>query len=272
MTPRTLLILALCSSAAWAQDPTAPPLVTPGPAEPACKSYADCAPGLTCFAGACEPSCSSSADCAQGLRCIGRREVETGKWARGVCRDGSAGTTCDGPRDCNSGLACTGRRPLTGASGFESFCRDLSAGPDAAGPQRFAFQEPVPEGFHVVSELSRPLLGGGLAALLGGYALSLVAGLGSGAPLGAIPIVGPFFVGTSWWTPPGAFLSSFANFWVVLLVGVDFAAQGAGVAMLSVAAASPNHWLERNVVTKPVVSFVPGAAGSPLGASFVGRF
>ena len=276
MTPRTMSMLMLLSCSAWAQDPTPPPLISPGPAAAACRSYADCTPGMMCFAGACEPSCSTHEDCAQGLHCVGRREVETGKWARGVCRDGSRGATCEGPRDCGSGLSCTGRRALTDASGFESFCEEKGMRGESLGrkqgPQRYAYQDPAPAGFHVVTEYSRTLIGAGAGTLFGGYVFALFAGLISGVPLGAIPLIGPFFLGASWWSPSTGALAGSANFSVVLVVGLDFIAQALGVTLLSVALASPNHWLEQNVVTKPVVMIVPGSAGSPLGASFVGRF
>lgn len=276
MPPRTLLIVTLCATAAWAQDPTPPPLVSPDPAPPAaaaCQSYADCSPGLTCHAGACEPSCSVSADCGTGLHCVGRREVVTGKWTRGICRSGLEGDTCEGSRDCGGRLACTGRRRLTDGSGFESFCQDATAragGRRAGEADRFEYKGTVPEGFHLVSERSIPLLGGGAAALAGGYFLALFVGLATNTPLGAIPLVGPIFVGASWWTT-GAF-SGFSNFLTVLVCGVDLIAQGAGIVMLSIGLASPKRWLERNVATRPTLTFAPGAPGSPLGASLIGRF
>lgn len=269
MTPRTLLSLALVSSAVWAQELTPPPLVSQQPAPGACQSYTDCAPGLMCFAGVCEPSCSTSADCGSGLHCIGRREVETGKWTRGVCRSGREGDTCEGPRDCDAALSCSGRRPLADASGFESFCQDKAAGlAPRSGRERFAYTGTVPDGFHLVSEPALRLIGGGGAALLGSYVTALLVGLAFGTPLGAIPIIGPFFVGGKLWSTS----ASADNMGTVILVALDFIGQAGGIVLLSWGLANPNRWLERNPAATPSITLAPGAPGALLGASLVGRF
>lgn len=264
---RFALALTLCAcSVAWAQETTPPPLLSQEPV-PACKSYADCAPGLMCFAGVCEPSCATSADCGGGQHCIGRREVAAGKWARGVCRTGRDGEICEGPRDCDAGLACTGRRPRTDGGGFESFCQDQRVGAPPSGPERFVYGGTVPEGFHLVSEPALRMIGGGAAAFLGGYMTVLFVGLAFGTPLGAVPIVGPFLVGAKVWRNNAS-----EDMGTVILVALDFIAQAGGVVLFSVGLANPNKWLERNPAATPSITLAPGAPGSLLGASLVGRF
>lgn len=184
-----------------------------------------------------EVPCVSDRDCDEGASCV--RAERRGKQEPGVCR--------------------AGPRPLRQRYLDEKV-------------ERFEYRGVEPEGFHLVSEVRLGLLGGGIAAFAGGYGLSLLAGLGTGAPLGAIPLLGPLFVGASWWSPSSGFLAGFANFWVVLLVAVDLVAQGAGIVMMSVAGGAPQRWLERNVATNPVATIVPGAPGAPLGASVVARF
>ena len=128
----------------------------------------------------------------------------------------------------------------------------------------------VPAGFHVVDETRWGLVGGGIGAFAGGYVLTAGIGVGANQWTGLVPLVGPFLQAAGFWAT-GGFFSGFSNFFVVILTAVEFAAQVAGVVMVWVGLASPSRWLERDT-NKPQAFLVPGAAGSPLGASLVGRF
>lgn len=189
-------------------------------------------------------SCSTATDCTGGLICTGYQPLADGKWSRGVCQDRRARAAPGEP---------TG---LVRKSANE--------------PERFRFRGTVPEGFHLLSEPRGAFVGGGVGALAGGYAFAALGGLASGELVGLIPVVGPILLGAAWWSTSGWF-SGAANVLVAIFCGADLIAQVAGIALLTVGLASPRRWLERDVAG-PVVTFVPGAAGAPVGASLVGRF
>ena len=145
-----------------------------------------------------------------------------------------------------------------------------TAQPTGGRDGRFKYRDPVPAGFHLVTQTRWGLVGGGIGAFAGGYLLTAAIGLSVNQVTGLVPLVGPFLQAAGFWTSTG-FLAELSNFFVVILTAVEFAAQVAGVVMISGGLASPSRWLERDA-KKPQAFLVPGAAGSPLGASLVGRF
>ena len=140
------------------------------------------------------------------------------------------------------------------------------------GEERFKYRGTVPAGFHLVSEPRLAMIGGGIGALAGGYALTLAISLASLQWGGAVPFVGPIIFAAQVWLPPGSFgVGTLADIFIATLAIVEVAAQVAGVILIVVGVTSPTKWLERGA-EKPGISVLPGAPGTPLGASVVARF
>jgi hypothetical protein len=181
------------------------------------------------------------------------------------------------PGGCTSGAECG-----PGGSCNAGLCQPTDAPGSSAGPkalrqrgpngeERFKYRGTVPEGFHLVSEPRPAMIAGGIGALVGGYSLTLVISLLSGQWGGAVPFVGPVIFAAQVWLPPGRFgEGTLIDIFIATLAIVEVAAQVAGVVLMVVGVTSPAKWLERGPA--PQVALVPGAAGSPLGASLVGRF
>ena len=268
------LVLVVGGFTAQAQDlppPPPPPLVT--------APEAPLAPAGTC---------SEDRDCARGSTCAGFHELGNGQWARGTCQSLGGGGACTSSRDCSKGLVCAGYQDLGGGKWSQGVCMSRDARPqsapgepvglrsrDAAGPERFKYSGTVPAGFHLISRPRMNLVTPGIALLAGGHALAVLGGLVSARPLGVIPIAGPVILAVQWWDSSSNGFAAIADFFVLLVCGVDLVAQVAGVVLMSLGLAAPERWLERDAARaadKPTVSFVPSAPGAALGASLVGRF
>lgn len=139
-------------------------------------------------------------------------------------------------------------------------------------PNRFRYTRgAIPRGFHLVEEPRWGLVAGGVGALAGSTAVMLLVALATRNPLHAVPLVGQFAAfadgvrTSSGW---GSVLMIFGGLGLL----VDLVAQVAGAVLLVVGFASPARWLERDAPTSPRLMLVPGAAGTPAGASLVGLF
>lgn len=260
MTTRALLTLIAASAfTAHAQgEPiSAPPMVAPPEQAPV-------------------GTCATTQECAPGYFCSGYQQLQDGKWTRGTCMPTEMGSSCAKASDCAPGLICTGHQDLGDGRWSRGVCQDRNApaprwSEPSRGPnsyERFRYEGTIPEGYHLVSEVKRSLIGGGAGALVGGYALTLFISLISQEWGGAVPVVGPLIFAVQAWQPSTAG-GSLVNGFIVLGAIIELAAQGAGLGMIIGAVITPEQWLERDL---PRVSLVPAAAGSPLGASLVGSF
>lgn len=148
-----------------------------------------------------------------------------------------------------------------------------AAAPSSLGSGRFRYSgRTVPAGFHLVSEPKWGLVAGG-AALMGISTGVMVAlAIGFADPVYAVPLVGPVYTFSEIARTSSGWFSGFAVFFGGVLMAADLAAQIAGGVMFTLGLAKPSRWLERDAPSKPTVTFVPGAAGAPMGASLVGRF
>ena len=266
MKTRTLAILIASSAfAAHAQETTAPPIVIPENQAPAAE-------------------CASARDCPRGSTCTGYRDLGDGKWSKGICQELGGGQACTSNRDCGRELVCAGFQDLGNGKWSQGTCmsRDARAQTapgepaglrhqDTNAPGRFKYTGSVPAGFHLISQPRMRLVGAGIAALAGGHALSILAAALTSRPLGVIPIAGPAILAVQWWDSSSSGFAGLGNFFILLICGIDFAAQVVGVVLMSMGLAAPEQWLERDVA-KPGISLVPFAPGAPLGASLLGRF
>lgn len=280
MDIRTLtLLIAVSAFAAHAQEDVPPPLVTPEEGGPAvCATSNDCAAGSLCFSGVCTPSCVINSDCAAGSRCVGHRPLGEGKWTRGVCqarRPAKARAPREPVHEDGDDWASRPGKPTVSPESTEppQLIRE-----SARETERYQFRGAIPAGFHLVTEPTWGLVGGGIAAFSGAYLLSAVIGLLTRSYGGLIPLVGTIVMtAEAWGSVSGgggwgaAFFEGLAKGMLITGCLVDVALQVAGVVMIAVGLGAPKRWLERDD-GKPSLTFAPGAAGTPLGASVLGRF
>jgi hypothetical protein len=231
------------------------------------------------------PGCATANDCATGFICSGYRS----RWLRGGCEPVRR-TSCVTAGDCAQGLACTGpngtcQKPTgllakrTSKADPRPLLRDWGSPADE--PDRFVFRGTVPEGFHLVIEpdwsrtsRGRSLVGAGIGTLTAGYLVSAGLSFFTRRYGGLVPVAGPIVILSEMWQSLSGVRFTDGYFYkglAVLGCVVDVAAQVTGIVMLMVGLFSPGRWLERDVA-KPIVTFVPSAAGAPVGASLVGRF
>lgn len=180
---------------------------------------------------------------------------------------------CTDDAECGPGGSC--RSGLCEPAATPGASDDLKAlrqrGPN--GEERFKYRGTVPPGFHLVSEPRPAMIAGGIGALAGGYSLTLVISLLAQQWGGAVPFVGPIIFAAQVWLPPGRFgEGTLIDIFIATLAIVEVAAQVAGVILMVVGVASPAKWLERGGEKPAAVTFLPGAPGTPLGASVVARF
>ncbi|MDP1823054.1 MAG: hypothetical protein Q8L48_07430 [Archangium sp.] len=180
----------------------------------------------------------------------------------------TSGEECGPGGSCNAGLC----QPTDAPGASSPALKPLrQRGPN--GEERFKYRGTVPAGFHLVSEPRPAMIAGGIGALAGGYSLTLVISLLAQQWGGAVPFVGPVIFAAQVWLPPGRFgEGTLADIFIATLAIVEVAAQVAGVVLMVVGVTSPAKWLERGAEKPAVISLLPGAAGTPFGASVVGRF
>lgn len=182
-----------------------------------------------------------------------------------------AESACTRTSDCETGFTCAPHRNLGGGR-WSGLCQVpwLIEPADDTSADRFEYRGAVPKGFHLVSERRMALVGTGIGTFTAAYfALAGWAIVGNRfEPLILIPLAGPFILS-------GKLLGDGFERGLPLILVLGALAvttvQAAGLFIFVAGLASPRRWLERHVA-KPGVTFVPGAAGAPLGASVVGRF
>jgi hypothetical protein len=259
------LVLVVSGFVAQAQDTLTPPPPPPLVSAPEAPLVTVPPVGM----------CSENRDCARGYTCVGMRDLGNGQWSKGTCQSLGGTGACSSTRDCSGGFICAGYQDLGDGKWSQGTCMSRDLRPPAApgepsglpflrseGRERFQYTGTVPTGFHLVSQPRMKLVIGGVAALAGGHLLSVLAALIANQPLAAIPLAGPVILAVQLHDTTGT---------ISLLAVLDVACQAVGVALLTIGLASPEQWLERDA-SKPHVSLLPGAAGTPLGASLVGRF
>lgn len=228
------LLFTFGASAQPTEEPLPPPPVLSTEASEASPPGCGvCAEGAQCLEGRCQFVCETNGDCRHGLICV------------------SSGATghCEAKTFQRPGSPPTIRRA------------------DATHPERYKFSSLVPEGFHLVSEPLWGIAGYGVLGFALGYLPYAIGGVARGRLLDLIPLAGAVLSYrqlTGW---GAAFFDVFQVAGIVLSVVF----QAAGIAGVIAAVAFPKQWLERDEV-KPSLSIVPGSAGTPLGASLVGRF
>jgi hypothetical protein len=134
-------------------------------------------------------------------------------------------------------------------------------------PARLSYFGSVPEGYHLVETANSVPITIGLVVFVMAYVPWAVIGSMQGNSQNAIPIFGPLIsyrAATGWF-------SGLVNGLALTAITTDVLAQVAGAITFIVGLATPRRWLESNPAG-PSISFVPGAAGAPAGASVVGRF
>ena len=178
------------------------------------------------------------------------------------------GRHCVSSTDCPPDTECVAERCQTAPS---KACTSRSGAGCVERPPKY--RGTVPDGYRLVTQTRWGLVAGGIGVFAAGYGLALAVGLSANRYGGVVPILGPFFQAAEFWLPPGqpGGLEPLANFLFVLLSAVEFVWQVAGVALVSVGFATPSRRLER-ADAAPQVTLLPGGAGSPLGASLIGRF
>lgn len=268
MTRASALLIAVVSFAAAAQtEPLPPPPLVSSEPPPAATS------------------CTSNAECARGDVCTGFQDLGEGKWSRGTCQpsaarryqqqpnDNAPATECTTTNDCAPGFVCGDFRDLGNGKWSRGIClvgadsrSDVpQQGPPRAGRgQRFEYLGTVPPGFRLVSERRDDLLRAGAITFGVSYAVMVVVSVVSQIYAGLIPIIGPIF-----------HMAQTSNLGVngltIVFGTVHVVAQGVGLGLIIAGLVAKRQWLERDP-TGPQLMLLPSAAGSPLGASLVGRF
>jgi hypothetical protein len=140
----------------------------------------------------------------------------------------------------------------------------------------------VPDGYRLERVPRKGLLIGGTAMFWPGYLFAAGMAFGTAPqPLSSpsfhwwllVPLFGPLGE-TAYLVNAPAALGSWRPLYlfVATLFVVDAALQIAGLAMLIVGLADSRMQLVRDDAGKTSITIIPSAAGSPLGASVVGRF
>lgn len=138
-------------------------------------------------------------------------------------------------------------------------------------PDRFRIPKGgLPTGFHLVTEPRWSLVAAGLSTFGVATALQLWVAFSTRTPLHAVPFGGQLLAVADLMRSS----SGWGAFGILMFGGlaaiIDIAAQLAGVVLLIVGVAAPTRWMERDAPS--TVHLVPGAPGTPAGASLVGRF
>lgn len=198
---------------------------------------------LTAHAQGPEQTCGA---CAAGAQCIA----------------GSCQFPCSQDADCRHENVCIAgqcepRLPLQRAGAPATTHRG-----DATHPERFKESHPVPPGFHPAQEPHWELVGRGALAFTTAWLPMVMVALATRTPLLAIPLAGPILGYRAAEGP----LAEIVNVFAIAGIAIDLSVQLFGVCMAVAGFAKPAKWLERDV------SLVPGAPGTPMGASVVGRF
>jgi hypothetical protein len=142
----------------------------------------------------------------------------------------------------------------------------LSSGRDGS-PEAFEYTTPIPKGFHLVRGLNWRLLVAGIGVFALGYLPFALVGAVAQARVMAIPFVGPVLS----FKPSAGFAGGATDFVAVSLIVLDTVAQLGGASLAIVGAVLRLKWLERDPAT-PSIVLAPGAPGTLMGASLVGRF
>jgi hypothetical protein len=114
------------------------------------------------------------------------------------------------------------------------------------GTERFAWQQPAPEGFHEVTAVRKGLLISGASVFGALYLYSVITAATASLPWLYVPVLGPIVVGAQAVSSnSGGGLPFFSTFFGVSFIVVGgLEAAAATVAVLGVAL--PTKWLERS--------------------------
>jgi hypothetical protein len=132
---------------------------------------------------------------------------------------------------------------------------------------RLKYLGTVPAGYHLVESPNWAPISIGLAVFVMAYVPWAVIGSMAGRTENAVPFFGPMLA----YRAETGWFSGLANSLAITAIVFDIAAQLGGAITLITGLATPRRWLESDAAA-PSISFVPGAAGAPLGASVVGHF
>jgi hypothetical protein len=229
--------------------------------------------GVFALIAAAEPAgCERAEDCETGDVCAGYRELEPGQFSRGVCVPGPKKlreqapprvlSTCVTDADCTRPARCVDHRDLGDGTWSYGVCVDRTAprAPRTIDPRSVSGERTplpidgsIPPGFRLVTQPNWRALTPGIITTAVTYGIACVAGIVTGAPEFAVPLIGPALWASQFYASASSVLPI-----------LDLVGQGLGVSMIVFAILTPRRWLE----PLPAMTVLPSTNGVSLRGVF----